>query len=110
VLDEQGKFPALVNREMVELESPDAIELDSIRDMIRRHVDYTGSVRGQYVLDNWDRLTEKFVKVMPIDYKRALEELRRAMEETAKIADAGYDAAGNGSKNHPAALHEVSHG
>ena len=94
VLDEQGKFPPLVNREMVELETPDAIELDTIRDMIRRHVDYTGSVRGQYVLDNWDRLTAMFVKVMPIDYKRALAELRQAMEETAKVADAGHAGAG----------------
>jgi glutamate synthase (ferredoxin) len=125
VLDEQGTFPPLVNREMVHLEAPDAAELDSIREMIRRHVEYTLSERGQYVLDNWDRLTDKFVKVMPIDYKRALAELQRAMEETARMADAGYgngngsggDAAnGNAadgdhtSKNHPAALQEVSHG
>jgi glutamate synthase (ferredoxin) len=113
VLDEQGKFPPLVNREMVELESPDAIELDSIRDMIRRHVEYTASVRGQYVLDNWDRLAERFVKIMPIDYKRALAELQRAIEETNRIADAGYSGAGNGghgSTPHSAALHGVSHG
>ena len=50
--------------------------------MVRKHVEYTGSTRGQYVLDNWDRLSERFVKVMPIDYKRALAELQR-MEETA---------------------------
>ena len=50
--------------------------------MVRRHVEYTGSTRGQYVLDNWDRLAERFVKIMPIDYKRALAELQRAMEET----------------------------
>jgi glutamate synthase domain-containing protein 3 len=118
VLDEKESFPALVNREMVHLEPPEAADLEWIQTMVRRHVEYTESTRGQYVLDNWDRLNQRFVKVMPIDYKRALAELQRAMEETARIADVGYAdhaAPGNGDANrtpapHSAALHEVGHG
>ena len=40
--------------------------------MIRRHIEYTGSDRGQHVIENWDRLAAKFIKVMPVEYKRAL--------------------------------------
>jgi glutamate synthase domain-containing protein 3 len=43
-----------------------------VLDLVRNHVRYTQSPRGQYVLDNWPRLISKFVKVMPTDYKRAL--------------------------------------
>jgi glutamate synthase (ferredoxin) len=83
VLDEEGRFPNLVNREMVELEEPTAEEFDYIRAMIRRHVEYTDSGRGQYVIENWDRLAPKFVKIMPVDYKRALAEMQKAAELAA---------------------------
>ncbi|MBL9122974.1 MAG: glutamate synthase large subunit [Planctomycetaceae bacterium] len=78
VLDEDGSFPVRVNREMVELEEfTDPEDHEAVLRLIKRHVDYTGSNRGQYVLDNWDTLVGKFVKVMPIDYKAALAELKR---------------------------------
>jgi glutamate synthase (ferredoxin) len=97
VLDEEGVFPRKVNLEMVELESlthPD--DLDTVERLLRQHVEYTGSARGQYVLDNWDRLQAKFVKVMPTDYRRALAEMAKekasalvteaAQNETAAVA------------------------
>jgi glutamate synthase (ferredoxin) len=78
VLDESGDFANRVNTEMVELESfVDPAEQSAVRALIRKHVDYTGSARGQYVLENWDELLGKFVKVMPIDYKRALNEMKK---------------------------------
>ncbi|HEY2146742.1 MAG TPA: glutamate synthase-related protein, partial [Pirellulales bacterium] len=83
VLDETGGFPRLVNREMVELEEPTREDLDYIHGMVRRHIEYTGSTRGQYVIENWDRVAGKFVKIMPIDYKRALAEIRKAAEAAA---------------------------
>ncbi len=60
VLDEQGKFPPLVNREMVELEdlSDPSRSADRL-DLVRKHVEYTDSARGRYVLDNWDQLIEQ---------------------------------------------------
>jgi glutamate synthase domain-containing protein 3 len=78
VLDESGEFPVLVNREMVELEDlSDEADEQAVLDLVRRHVKYTSSARGQYVLDNWEQLKSKFVKVMPVDYKRALVEMKK---------------------------------
>ena len=50
--------------------------------MIEKHQNYTGSTRAARILDSWDTSLGKIVKVMPQDYKRALEEL--AKEEAAK--------------------------
>jgi glutamate synthase domain-containing protein 2/glutamate synthase domain-containing protein 1/glutamate synthase domain-containing protein 3 len=76
VLDVDGTFPPLVNREMVEIEDlGDPADQDTVLTLVRRHVKYTGSARGQWVLDNWQDLVGKFVKIMPIDYKLALKKL-----------------------------------
>jgi len=79
VLDEAGKFPPLVNMEMVELEDlSDPDDQEAVLTLINNHVRYTDSSRGRYVLENWERLRDKFIKVMPTDYKRALVELKAA--------------------------------
>jgi glutamate synthase domain-containing protein 2/glutamate synthase domain-containing protein 1/glutamate synthase domain-containing protein 3 len=84
VLDEQGRFPKLVNMEMVELEDmSDPEDQDRLLELVRNHVRYTQSARGRYVLDNWSRLQSCFVKVMPKDYKRALEDMKKELLETA---------------------------
>ncbi len=86
VLDIDGTFPPLVNQEMVELEDlGDPADQDTVLTMIRKHVKYTGSTRGQWVLDNWDDVVRKFVKVMPTDYKLALKKL----QEEAQAMQAG---------------------
>ncbi len=59
-----------------------------------KHVEYTGSARGQYVLDNWDELLRKFVKVMPVDYKRAL---ARSMKTKQQATHAAGELAGGGA-------------
>ncbi len=93
VLDEAGDFANHVNMEMVELEGMGDVEdQQRVRKLIQQHVEYTGSTRGQSVLDNWEQSLDKFVKVMPTDYKRALAELRKEKEKVA------------------APLQEVSHG
>ncbi len=46
--------------------------------MIQRHVAYTRSERGAVVLDHWDAMVPRFVKVMPKDYKRILLALKNA--------------------------------
>jgi glutamate synthase (ferredoxin) len=84
VLDEQGRFANLVNKEMVELEElSDPDDQQAVLELVRKHVEYTGSTRGRYVLDRWPEIISKFVKVMPRDYKRALAELKKANEEAA---------------------------
>jgi glutamate synthase (ferredoxin) len=93
VLDESGKFPAKVNKEMVELEEfADAEEQEFVRKLIEQHVEYTGSPRGRQVLDHWDEMAPKFVKVMPVDYKRALAEMKRAemQHEAEALAEVAH--------------------
>jgi glutamate synthase (ferredoxin) len=76
VWDADGSFPTRVNREMVELEPLDAGDVEYVRGRIERHVELTDSARGRALLDRWSVEKERFVKVMPTDYKKALAELR----------------------------------
>ncbi len=79
VFDPDGVFPALCNRDMVDLESiGDEDEENGVRQMIKNHVRYTQSTVGQKILDRWNLNRDKFVKVMPKDYKRVLEALEKA--------------------------------
>jgi len=82
VLDELGNFSNLCNPGMVELEPLKLDEdIDCIQTLLRKHIESTGSERGQYVLENWDRLLPKFVKIFPTDYRRVLEARRKAVEK-----------------------------
>jgi glutamate synthase (ferredoxin) len=97
VLDEDGTFANRVNHEMVELEAfDDPEDQAAVNALIRRHVEYTGSTRGQYVLENWDELLGKFVKVMPIDYKRALAEMKQKMKDDETMQGAELQGVVNG--------------
>jgi glutamate synthase (ferredoxin) len=81
VWDQDGSFPTRVNMEMVDLEPLDGQDLDYVKRMITRHVEFTGSTRGREILDRWEAEQSRFVKVMPTDYKRALAELRKLAEQ-----------------------------
>ncbi len=77
VLDEHQLFDTLCNLDMVDLESIYQEEdQKALRDLLRRHYDWTGSQQARRILDNWQEMSGKFVKVMPIDYRKALERLR----------------------------------
>jgi glutamate synthase domain-containing protein 2/glutamate synthase domain-containing protein 1/glutamate synthase domain-containing protein 3 len=88
VLDERGVFEGLCNQEMVDLE-PVENEEDkaALRDLLQSHRDATGSVNAARVLDDWDAMLPRFVKVMPRDYKRVLAE-RRARNNGHSLTDA----------------------
>ncbi|MBT8342787.1 MAG: glutamate synthase large subunit, partial [Desulfatitalea sp.] len=74
VLDETGDFGRLrCNLEMVELQRiEDPAEADAVKAMIRKHGDATDSPVARRMLDHWEKMRPKFVKIMPVDYKRAL--------------------------------------
>ena len=74
VLDETGDFGALrCNKEMVELERvTDPADVAELCALIENHVKYTRSTVAQGILDAWNDYLPRFVKVMPVDYKRAL--------------------------------------
>ncbi len=83
VLDEAGRFTGLCNQDLVDLDpvTSDADRAD-LRSLIQQHFDATGSVNARRVLDAWDEMLPKFVKVMPRDYKRVLAERARRAEQT----------------------------
>jgi glutamate synthase domain-containing protein 3 len=84
VLDESGEFAARAcNRAGVDLEPVENGDVETLRDLILRHVAATDSPRGQWILSNWDAMLPKFVKVFPHEYKRVLRE-----QATAVAADA----------------------
>jgi len=91
VLNEKDNFDYFCNMEMVELslieDSADAHELQGL---ISAHHRYTGSPLAKRILDNWDIYIEKFIKVMPIEYKKVLhDEKMEAIKK--KIAQVEYD-------------------
>lgn len=86
IFDEAGDFESRCNKEMVDLELfvlPEDREL--VRDLLIQHAGYTGSTVAARILTDWDELADKFVKIMPKDFKRVLEEQRRAAER--KVAE-----------------------
>ena len=64
---------------MVDLEplcEPDDVEL--VRDLLIQHAGYTGSAVAARLLKDWKRSIKEFVKVMPLDYRRVLDEQKTA--------------------------------
>ena len=89
ILDLTGEFPNRCNMEMVGLETiTDPAEADTLRAMIERHVKYTGSDRGASILKIWEEMIPKFVKVMPKDYKRVLQAMKKASDSGLSGEDA----------------------
>jgi glutamate synthase domain-containing protein 3 len=77
VLDEAGDFGRLrCNTEMVALEELTAPQdIEELRAMVENHHRYTDSRVARRLLDSWDKMITKFVKVMPVEYKRALQQM-----------------------------------
>lgn len=77
VLDENCDFHTRCNLEMVALEPLEEPEdLDLVKGLLERHVEYTGSTVASRLLEDWPAAARKFVKVMPVDYRRVLEQQR----------------------------------
>jgi glutamate synthase domain-containing protein 2/glutamate synthase domain-containing protein 1/glutamate synthase domain-containing protein 3 len=74
VLDETGEFASVnCNRDSVDLDPvADPADIRTLRTLIERHYGFTNSPRAQWILENWDEMLPKFVKVFPHDYKRVL--------------------------------------
>jgi glutamate synthase domain-containing protein 3 len=61
-------------------------DVDELRGLIEKHRDYTDSGVAADLLSRWDDVLPQFVKVMPTDYKRVLEEQKaRAMRPEAAV-------------------------
>ncbi len=57
--------------------------------LIANHARYAGSTRAQAILADWQNYCGKFRKVMPVEYRRALAELRALEEKQPQLAAAG---------------------
>ena len=116
VLDEEGDFERHCNLAMVELEpvteedealeeldhqggdlethgrvdvSHDMTRFDAqrLRGLIERHMHHTDSSRARAILENWQTYLPRFVKVMPVDYRRALEEMKAARRTSPPVRE-----------------------
>ncbi|MGA2701777.1 MAG: glutamate synthase large subunit [Isosphaeraceae bacterium] len=88
VLDEAGDFRRRCNLQMVDLEplcEDDDIEL--VRDLLIQHAGYTGSTVAARLLSDWDEAAGKFVKVMPLDYRRVLQERKKAEQDVREATE-----------------------
>ena len=63
------------NMESIELEKPDTQDLDIISELIQSHFTFTSSEIAKKIINNWKNESKLFVKVMPTEYKLALEKL-----------------------------------
>ena len=89
VLDEHQLFDTLCNLDMVDLESvwrPEDKKL--LYALISQHYGWTHSNRAKMILDNWREMVGRFVKVMPIDYRKVLERLAEREERQAEFTPA----------------------
>ncbi|MGA7496435.1 MAG: glutamate synthase large subunit [Isosphaeraceae bacterium] len=82
VLDKAGDFRRRCNLEMVDLEPLcEADDIELVRDLLIQHAGYTGSTVAARLLSDWDDAVGKFVKVMPLDYRRVLQERKKAEQD-----------------------------
>ena len=87
VWDKNHNFDYFCNMDQVEINLvEDAASRKELHELIRQHYLYTGSALARRMLDDWNRYLEDFVQIIPIEYKRVLqEEKMRQLQQ--KIAD-----------------------
>jgi glutamate synthase (NADPH/NADH) large chain len=57
-------------------------DAERLHQLIANHAKYTGSARAKLILEKWDEYRPKFRKVMPVEYRRALQEMAAEDEKT----------------------------
>jgi glutamate synthase domain-containing protein 3 len=85
VYDVDRRFEGRCNLELVDLEPLAEDDAQEVKALIAEHVARTGSLVGRNVLAAWDRAMERFVKVMPRDYKRVLAERAAREADTVEV-------------------------
>jgi glutamate synthase domain-containing protein 2/glutamate synthase domain-containing protein 3 len=86
IYDPDGAFPARCNMELVGVEELGGDDAEEVRTLIAEHGVHTGSPVAERLLGDWQNESRKFLKVMPHDYRRALEEAAAASTKTAAPA------------------------
>jgi glutamate synthase domain-containing protein 3 len=76
IYNKKEDFEKNCNQETYEIEDLIEEDLKDLKFLIQKHFDYTESTVAQNILSNWEKESERFVKVMPTDYKRVLNEIK----------------------------------
>jgi glutamate synthase (NADPH) large chain len=88
VMEREDDFRIKCNLGTVGLERIDSAEEEQeVKRLIERHHEFTGSTVARRVLDNWADFVANCIKVMPVDYKRVLEQLKNNAEAVVVASD-----------------------
>jgi glutamate synthase (NADPH/NADH) large chain len=85
VYDPRQDFDLRCNLDMVDLEAMKQEEdINTLKALIETHIRHTGSAKAKGMLENWERTLSLFVKVMPIEYRRALGQMREVEKDARR--------------------------
>lgn len=89
VYDSDGAFKSHCNLGMVELEQlAHHKDIATVRSLLEKHFKYTASSVADAILKNWDKEVKKFIRIMPIEYKRVLEKIEiEGIKIEAEVSD-----------------------
>ena len=91
VFNESGNFDYYCNMGMVELSLvEDLSDFDELKELITKHLNYTSSKKAKMILDDFNKYLPMFIKVIPYDYKKVLQE-QKLEELKKKIANVELD-------------------
>ncbi len=94
VYDEEENFRERCNKSMVELNNLSNLQIERnissseilnnllnfdelrLKKIIKRHVQLTNSSKGKFIIQNWEKVISKFVKITPVEYKKALQNIK----------------------------------
>ena len=88
VWNKTGDFDYYCNMEMVELSLiEDSATRKELHELIRKHYHYTGSHLAGKMLDNWDKQVDEFIRIVPIEYKKVLQEeqMKKLQQKIAEM-------------------------
>lgn len=86
VWDPQKEAEKYINHEMVSVEYLIYDEdIAEVHDIVKKHFEYTGSKRAEYILENWSHEKDNFWKVIPEEYRKALAKLAKEQQEAAIV-------------------------
>ncbi|MDD4821908.1 MAG: glutamate synthase large subunit [Bacteroidales bacterium] len=88
VWNKEGNFDYFCNMEMVELNlMEDSSARKELHELISKHYVNTGSPLAKKMLDSWDTYVDQFIRVVPIEYKRVLqeEEMKKLQQKIAEV-------------------------
>jgi glutamate synthase (NADPH/NADH) large chain len=89
VLDMEGNFDYYCNKGLVELVPvEDHTDIVELQELINKHLLYTQSSLAANILTNWEEYLPRFVKVIPLEYKKVLEEKKlRELEKKLRLSE-----------------------